>query len=156
MTTSETTKGSCKTEEVMAIDQRLVKSRVASATNELRARQPQKEGGVWDREVRKSGMLNNKAPKGELLRTTLFSGGVVYCSLHDYWKQYLPWKAQDISSHNAIFTDNETVHNSEGFSAFFELDYRGAIPSRDTLLQHVRISQVLIHEIGRQRTQTWT
>jgi hypothetical protein len=90
--------------------------------------------------------LNLTNTKGELLRNTLFSGGVIHASRKKYIES-LAYQAADIEK-NIILTTNEIVWNSEGFKFYLEVDYQDTtqLPSENDIKEYAITSQSIIKE----------
>ena len=89
---------------------------------------------------------NIKSQYGDLLLSTLFSGGTLHCPLDVYTKS-LVTKAQDIQN-DIIMTDNQIAHNVTGVVAFFEFDHRHAtsLPSPSDFRKQFMAARTLVHE----------
>ncbi len=90
--------------------------------------------------------LSVKQTKGELLRSTLFSDGTVHCPRVKYLES-LKYKANDIDK-GVILTDNEIVHNSEGFVAFLEVDWIDVnrLPNEEEIETYIKTAQDIMKE----------
>ncbi len=90
--------------------------------------------------------LAKEDTQGELLRSTLLSGGTIHCSRSTYFDS-LQVKAIDITS-GVILTDNEIVHNSEGYNAYFEIDWADLlfIPSDEQIQKFLCFLQDILKE----------
>lgn len=93
-----------------------------------------------------SDCFNLKNPKGELMRCTLFSDGVIHSSRQRYLDS-MCYITQDIQN-DIILTHNEIVHNSEGFHCYFEVDFTddNRLPTDDEIKQYVVTCQKITRE----------
>jgi hypothetical protein len=103
-------------------------------------------GSNWLKSLHQYVNLTPNNTKGELLRSSLLSGGTIHCSRETYLN-HLQLKADDILG-GVILTDNEIVHNSEGFLAYFEVDWSDAqrLPTEAEIEVYIRSSQDAMKE----------
>ena len=93
-----------------------------------------------------TGKLNCTYSCGVPLSATFFCGGTIHARAAWHLGTYLPAKAVELCD-GTVLTDNEMVNNSNGFHVFFELDYRGSIPTHATMMKHVLLAQELVKEV---------
>jgi hypothetical protein len=99
----------------------------------------------WSRLIYDKYTSSNLNDEHHKIVSTLFSGGVLRAPVY-YYLELLQSKADDICK-GVIFTDNEIAHDIHTFRVFFELDYRGIIPTYSTMMKHVHMAKKLFMEI---------
>lgn len=117
-----------------------IKDDMSRRENTIRDKVPM-HNSTWWSNLSEYVNLSDKQTKGELLRSTLFSGGRLNCPQSIYVDS-LEAKAKDVEK-NIILTDNEIGHNSEGYCTFLEVDWKDQhkIPTEQNIEQFTRFCQ---------------
>jgi hypothetical protein len=101
-------------------------------------------GSTWYRAIHHTN--RDAKRRGELLRSTLLSGGSIYGALSTF-NDLRKMKSSDLER-GVISTDVEWAHNCEGVRVFFELDYRSPenFPSTTDVMLHLSHIQQVVQE----------
>ena len=120
-----------------------IKARSAQMRAEINKHRPMFNSS-WSKRIYDDYTSSHLNDEHHHIVSTLFSGGTLRAPVY-YYLELLKKKADDICR-GVIFTDNELVHDVHTFHVFFELDYRGIIPSFSTMMKHVRMAQELFKQ----------